>query len=302
MRGCTLRAAVWEAELAGGTVVLSPATYRLTIPPGAEASGPANPFAGDLDIDDPIDVVGAGVGVSVIDGMNTNRIFDVHRGGSLWLRGVTLTNGKADYDGDSGHVHGGAIHNHGKLSLDHVAVVNSSSTSPGWGGGGITNAGQAWLWDVTVARNRSGARGGGIENKGTMSMLDVTVAENFASHGGEGIYLAPHSVMLAWETLVAKNRDGKNCAGPGFVKSFRANLQGDPSCRFNRSTDRTGDPGFNPHRPGPPLFYPLLPTSRAIDTTSWCFAPDDIRRVPRPQDGNGDGTALCDTGSYERGP
>jgi hypothetical protein len=47
------------------------------------------------------------------------------------------------------------------------------------------------------------------------------------------------------------------------------------------------------------LFYPLLPTSRAIDLDVYCMS-DDIRGVPRAQDGNGDGVSRCDAGSYER--
>ena len=95
---CTLRAAVQEAEFAGGGhVVLSAGIgdYQLTIPAGAEGntlSCPAQPpgpsscpsnRTGDLDIRTDVIVNGIGVADSVIDGANINRIFDVHAGGSL---------------------------------------------------------------------------------------------------------------------------------------------------------------------------------------------------------------------------
>ena len=91
---CTLRAAVQEAEFAGGgRIVLSAGIgdYRLTIPAGPEAnpflSCPAQPpgpsscptnRTGDLDIRTNVIVNGIGVADSVIDGANINRIFDVH--------------------------------------------------------------------------------------------------------------------------------------------------------------------------------------------------------------------------------
>jgi hypothetical protein len=311
---CTLRAAIQEAEHAGGGIVFLSAgfgPYRLTIPPGAEATGPPSNATGDLDISTHITVTGVGPDVSVIDGVNAHRIFDVRRSGFLWLTGVALQNGKADYDDATHHEHGGAIHNHGNLILDHVAVINSTSISPshGWGGGGITNASTGWaeLLNVTVARNRTNAQGGGIENFGELRMLGVTIAQNKAPAGhGSGLYLAPRSKTFLEETLVAKNGSrGNNCAvvtAAGVkttIQSYGANLQGDRSCHFTSGKDRTGNPGFDRSLPGPPLFYPLLPTSRAIDTDTYCWG-TDIRGVPHPQDGNGDGVARCDTGSYER--
>ena len=331
---CTLRSAMWEATLTNGTVVLPPGVFRLTIPPGGEATGPGNLFAGDLDVfgGAAIRVLGAGVGATRIDGMNTNRIFDVEVHATLSLTDLTLQNGKADFDGDTGHSHGGAIHNHGTLTVERVAVTNSASTSTShaWGGGAITNAtgAVAQLLNVTVAGNGTDAQGGGIENKGTLRMLYVTITNNSApgatcvgthppvrgrgtrapppacrlTHGG-GIFFAAGSTTFVADTIVAKNAAGRDCAGPGSVTSTGGNVQGDGSCRFTGATDRTGDPRFDPARLGPPLFFPLLATSPAVDvpTTVLCIPGvlGDIRGVDRPQDGDGDGVALCDSGSFE---
>jgi hypothetical protein len=301
---CTLRAAIQEAEAAGGgDVVLSAGIgdYDLTIPAGAESTGQPSNETGDLDISTHVTVTGSGPDISVIDGMNAVRIFDVHQGGFLRLAGVTLQHGNGDFDGKSGHSHGGAIHNHGTISLDRVALVDSSS--PGtWGGGGLTNAGTgvALLQNVTVARN-SAARGGGIENLGDLRMLNVTVTDNTSSNGG-GIFTAAGSTASATNTLVAKNAGGAQCAMSGTVNSGGYNLQGDASCAFTQSTDRLGDPGFvGGGFNGEPIFYPLLSTSQAVDTGSPLSCPNtDVRGVVRPQDGNGDSIALCDIGSYER--
>ena len=112
---CTLRAAIQEAEFAGGgEVVLSAGIgdYQLTIPAGAEGNttgnnAPSN-LTGDLDITTSVTVTGSGPEVSVIDGMGAVRIFDVHANSFLRVRGVTLQNGSGDYDSATGHRHGGA--------------------------------------------------------------------------------------------------------------------------------------------------------------------------------------------------
>jgi Calx-beta domain len=320
---CTLRAAIQEAEHAGGAHIFLSAgigDYRLTIPAGPEADTsllcPAQPPAqsncpsnrtGDLDISTNVTLNGAGPDTSVIDGANINRIFDVHAGGSLWLTGVTLQNGKADFDQAAYHEHGGAIHNHGSLTLDRVAVINSSSTTPShaWGGGGITNAGEARLSNVTVARNSTDAQGGGIENRGVLRTLNVTVTENSAPQNrGAGIFFAtaPSFQMFTTDTIVAKNRPGGDCRGRQKITSGGANLGSDGTCRFPASTDRRRvKPGFDSTAFGPPLFYPLRPRSYAVDRHYVCQN-NDIRGVPRPQDGNGDGVARCDSGSHELEP
>jgi hypothetical protein len=319
---CTLRAAIQEAEFVAGddTVVLSTGLgdYRLTIASGAEATGPPSNATGDLDISTNVTVENADLqpfpGDVVIDGVG-HRIFDVHTGGTLTLIGVTLQNGTVpDFDGATGHVHGGAIHNHGEVRLDRVAVINGTGT--GAGGGGITNGvkfttpqspGVAQLTNVTVARNTTDFQGGGIENLGgDLRMLNVTIAENSAPAGKGGGILLAGGTMSATATLVAKNTTRPPPPQPhdcailaGTVLSGGANLAQDGSCGFTNATDKSGDPGFDMSALGPPLFYPLLATSQAVDTGLIC-QPTDIRGVSRPQDGNGDGVVLCDTGSYER--
>jgi len=109
--------------------------------------------------------------------------------------------------------------------------------------------------------------------------------------------------MITADAIVALNRPGRDCWGsPQKIISSGANLGSDGTCRFPASSDRRKvKPGFDPGAFGPPLFYPLLPKSRAVDIHYLCQY-NDIRGVPRPQDGNGDGVARCDSGSYELEP
>lgn len=346
---CTLRAAIMQAEHdGGGTVELEGGLgdFHLTIPAGDEGDStlscpttgavpvhnncPTN-RTGDLDIHTHIRVIGQGVADSVIDGTHVTRIFDVHDDahgrGDLELTDLTLENGNSEFDKAANHEHGGAIHNHGTIRLERVAVIDSTSDRPSeaWGGGGITNAdsGDATLLNVTIAGNSTNFEGGGIENKGVLRMFYVTITGNsapgircspFASRGfhcvlwqGGGLFLAANSTTYVADTIVADNGRGHDCAGPGAVRSSGGNVQGDGSCPFDHATDRIGDPGFDPGAPGPPRWFPLLATSPAVDvpTTLICgvaFAALDIRGAVRPQGGDpeNDGFLNCDSGSFER--
>jgi hypothetical protein len=322
---CTLRAAVQEADVAGGDIVLRAGTYYLTISSGSFEYGPqfpsrVYPEGGDLDISNAISIKGEGPAKTVINGLGGARIFDVHAKnpqvptsalGVLKLEGVRLTQGFGDYDSASGHFHGGAIHNHGEIDLSHVVVDNSSSppvatTTSRWGGGGITNAtgAKAALDWVTIAQNRSEYRGGGLENLGNVNLSHVTFAQNTAPAGkGGGLWMGENNqaTVLPSYTLIAQNTGGDCSLEGGRVIDVYDNLQGDGTCQFSGTSDKTGDPRFVSGLAGAPVSYALSADSPAtdIDTERTCEG-TDIRGVAVPQDGNDDGKTGCDSGSYER--
>jgi hypothetical protein len=310
---CTLRAAVMEAGASGGARIVLPAgTFQLAIPGGTEVDPAATGLnaptaaAGDLDISNAIDIVGADPAKTVIDGMNSVRVFDVHPGGVLNLEQLRIKNGRADYDSASTHVHGGAIHNHGYLNLFHVVIDNNAS-APNWGGGGITNGGDgvAGLTEVTVARNVSPSHGAGIENVGRLTLRNVTITENQApTQAGAGLWSSNTTTMSS--SILAGNTGG-DCLLPitfNPITSGGHNLQGDGSCTgLNLATDYKGDPAFQAGLPGAPLYYPLSSYSPAEDSAGEnnCSG-TDIRGVTRPQDSDNDTIAECDMGSYEKEP
>lgn len=305
---CTLRAAVQEADKAPGAEVILPkglGPFKLTVPSGAEADSTSgvkvDGAAGDLDISGTVAVTGAGPSESVIDGAGAVRVFDVHHGGTLNLKGVDLANGKADFDGATGHVHGGAIHNHGTLHVANTAINDSSASAQGWGGGGMTNAAgaTATLENVTVARNESVDHGGGIENQGTMSITNATVTDNRApAFRGGGIWA--NNITNVTNSIVAQNSFGADCStANSAIRSLGHNLEGDGTCVFPQPSDVKGPTGFE--FGAAPLFYALEAGSQAVDAGDPQNCPaQDVRGVARPQDGNGDGTVACDIGSFER--
>ena len=86
---CTLRAAVQETNaLAGADEIVLPACTYLLTRVGIEQEA----LAGDLDVSDALTITGAGAATTIVDGDDTNGVFDV-RSGSLAMSGTTVRRG-----------------------------------------------------------------------------------------------------------------------------------------------------------------------------------------------------------------
>jgi uncharacterized repeat protein (TIGR01451 family) len=283
---CTLRAAVQEGQASNRAVSVPEGLYELTL--------------GHLAVTQNLTLTGAGSGKTKLDGTINSRIFDIATGGFAYIGSVTLQWGLAT-PGFLGHIHGGAIHNHGTLVLVD-STVRSSRSGDGWGGGGITNAGgTATLVNATIAGNTAATNGGGIENTGTLNAYNVTLVSNSAVSGG-GIYNNDMATATFQNSIIANNFSGGNCSGP--IGDDGHNLDSVATCGFS-----AGNSNLNPLLGARDSndTYPLLPGSLAIDRGSSatpgsggeaCGAKDQ-RGATRPQDGNGNGVATCDIGAYE---
>lgn len=175
---CTLRAAIMEANALPGpdTItfqVISPFAINLAIP-GRDEDAAAT---GDLDITGQLTIDGGTSFESMIDGASLDRVFDVHAGADVTIRGLQIVNGDAA-EGD-----GGGIWNQGTLTLDHVAVGSSTADD----GGGINNDGTLTLIQSVVLANTAHDVGGGIHNYGMLSIQGGLIEENEGPYGGGGI-------------------------------------------------------------------------------------------------------------------
>lgn len=163
---CTLRAAIEEANVLGGsdTINLPSNTYTLDF--------------GQLVISTDVIIAGGGSGSTIIDGNRTvthDRIFRILSSGNASISGVTITNGEEGK--------GGAIENLGTLLLDDVIVSNSEAT--GNGGGGIINDGGIFgvgatltVFNSTITGNTARG-GGGIHNQnGTITISNTIISNN----------------------------------------------------------------------------------------------------------------------------
>ena len=204
---------------------------------------------------------------------------------------------------------GMGLFNNGTLSLNESTVSGNDSSI---GGGGIENINTKILTlnNSTISGNSApSGYGGGIDNWGTITLNNTTVTDNSAGQGG-GINENSGSVtmtnsILAGNTLT--NSSPQDCSGQ--IISAGYNLVGNTSgCTFSATaTDKTNlEPRLGP-LVGLPGYHIPLYQSPAIDAGNpaapgsggtACLATDQVG-TSRPIDGNNDGIAVCDIGSFE---
>ncbi len=139
-----------------------------------------------------------------------------------------------------------------------------------------------------------------------MNLTNSTVSGNSASDGG-GIY-SDGTVNLT-NSIIANQLAGEDCSGDAPATSNNYNLDSDGSCYLYQPNDKPYNPNANLgplqlNAPGNTATHALLPGSDAIDTgdCSGGTITDDQRGVSRPQDGDNNGSAICDIGAYELWP
>ena len=145
--------------------------YQLAIPgPGENGN-----VTGDLDITDMLNIQGAGMGVTIIDGTGIgDRLFHVDPlgvGYNVQFRGITIQNGASGFPLPAG---GGGIYNLGRLTLQNSAVRGNVAVN----GGGIMNAGMVNIFNSEITDNQAQNTGGGIRNDGVLQINKSFVIGN----------------------------------------------------------------------------------------------------------------------------
>src|SRR5262245_20398063 len=140
---CTLRAAIMNANqhVGGATIHLPAGLYMLQIP----AVFPSSDANGDLNISNTVTTIGAGSGLSAIEGGEFTHHFGVYASGVLTLTGVTLQNGNNPF--------GGAIVDAGWVSLTNSVLKHNQAVMFGGGGLYVADTAAASLDRVTVTQN-----------------------------------------------------------------------------------------------------------------------------------------------------
>jgi CSLREA domain-containing protein len=219
---------------------------------------------------------------------------------------------------NTGPTQGGGIYaccgvaNNTLVTLERSTVSGNSALGPGTHqgfGGGIEGEGAVVLVNSTLSGNHARRDGGGIENEDVLVMRNVTIANNDAARGGgffdDGFGTTLANVLFAGNLVLPSTPS--NCGASLFTDPFVSeggNLSADATCALTGPGDRTSlDPRLEPlaDNGGPTFTHALGDGSPAIDggRDATCQVVDQ-RGLPRPADGDSDGTAACDVGAVER--
>jgi len=220
----------------------------------------------------------------------------------LFLERVTFDGNRAAGNGGAIVAGGPVVATNSTFSGNQAGVVFPASASVGpaafltGAGGAIYADAPVRLVHCTLTGNTAADEGGGILN----------AWRQFAPMGGPAL---PTAVELQ-ATIVADNTPD-DCDDDPFGAPVTAQtslghvLDSDGSCVRGATGDLTNaDPGLAAlaDNGGATPTHALEAGSPAIDAAGdTCAAALDQREVERPQDGDGNGSVLCDIGAYEAG-
>lgn len=215
--GCTLRAAVMQANVAGGlgaTIVLPAGTYLLYIP----VLGSDGDWEGDLNLKSPtsgsptIQIVGAGAATTIIDPGGLSRAFEIESLRGASITGVTIRNGYLLNDV------GGGILNAGSLALSRCVMTGNWASS----GGAIWSSGALAVTATQLSGNEAFFIGGGIDQSGgSLTISESELAGNTALDDAGGGLAVNFGTVLVDRTTISGNFSGSSGGGiAGYSSSF----------------------------------------------------------------------------------
>lgn len=219
--------------------------------------------------------------------------------GSFYSQNSTL-------QGNQAAVFGGGLSNSGLGTANLVGVTVFQNQTDGYGAGLLNEMGTINLTNVTVSGNLGNDYVGivNVSEAAQMTILNSTIAENIVTSTGTrygGVVNISGTISL--KNTIAANNDNRQCLAGGTWTSLGYNLSSDGFCNFTQPGDeQNSDPALAPLADygGPTWTHALYPGSPAIDTGTHTGCPStDQRGVPRPFDGNHDGTPACDKGAVE---
>ncbi len=267
---------------------------------------------------------------SVISNTSHGEGGGLYNSARVTLEGLVFERNLADKNG-------GGVFNMGNLTVDTLAASGNRALNGGGiavqKGFAPAQVGEMVMTRATLSDNTAVEAGGGIfaENEADVEITLCTISGNTAQDGGgaradaadkleltectvaanratgfdeesgAGLSANEGNILRLAGTIVA-NDAGRDCYGS--IRSDGHNLDEDATCAFERNSDvSAGNAGLRDldDNGGPLRTHALISSSDAIDAghPNRC-QPTDQRGAVRPQDGDEDGSAVCDIGAVER--
>ncbi|MFH0954020.1 MAG: choice-of-anchor Q domain-containing protein [Verrucomicrobiota bacterium] len=233
-----------------------------------------------------------GAAHTIVDAGGTDRCFYVYHSNAV-VDGFTLRNGNADYAALSFGFGGGVYCWPGSVVRNCIIQSNQAKFfgSPAFGGGAYLYHGGT-LQNCLVVDNWAG-QGGGVFFESGGTIQHCTVSSNTAAQGG-GIYC--NNAATSRNSIIYHNSGGADSnyfnTGPDWVYAY--------SCMaplIIAPGNIASNPAFVNTASGN---FHLAQGSPCIDT-AWSVVglPEDLDGVPRPLDGDADGSTNYDMGCFE---
>ena len=175
---CSIRAAIQEAnsDTTIDTISIPEGIYNLSI----SGSGEDNAATGDLDIINPLNILGAAKDTTIIDGNSLDRIFHITNDSEVTFKKITIQDGFITGDG-------GAILNSATTEPLLIEDCNFLSNGASLGtGGAIDSASGVLISDSVFFQNASGDEGGDIYSVSAndSEITDTDFSETFSGYSG----------------------------------------------------------------------------------------------------------------------
>ncbi|MBI1312828.1 hypothetical protein GC176_16180 [bacterium] len=202
----SLRAAIQEANASAGdiTIVLPAGEYSLDL----YGQGEDSAASGDLDITttNRLTILGAGSGVTTLDGVAQDRLLDLQLGANVDLRDVSIINGWAAGDSGGGIRMAGAHLELTRVTLrDNVADVSGGAISDSSGLASLI------ITDSLIEHNSADFAGAIFNSSDTLSIAGSLIRSNSAGTVG-GVFVSNSDFTLI-DSEISENTTTTDDAG-----------------------------------------------------------------------------------------